>query len=188
CFTAFGCYPLDRSSPTVRALFMWALCRAPKSLVNHTPRRASHAPGGAGADERARQFDLADVGHAVAEAGLAEGADLRHIAERFHGDHHFQIRRVDLADKLLGAGPDFLHVVLEQWNVLEPKRLRLRRRHPRALGHRRQAEPLRVAALGPHGRTTTLEHEAHDAVLRPRVVPEAPRNRIRLGLTARHRA
>src|SRR4030095_8718241 len=147
----------------------------------------SDAGHGGDADQGAHELDLAGVGHAVRDAGLPERADGGHVAERLHGDDRIQRRRVRLRDEVVGAGPDLLRVLPEQRDVLQAQGLGVRRRHARALSHRRQAELLRVPAFRPHGRAAILQHESHDVVLSPRVVPEDPRERVRLGVIRGHR-
>src|SRR2546426_2443377 len=149
-------------------------------------RCQSAGDGRAYADQRSYQLDLAGMGHAVREARLAECADAWHLPQRLHGDGRFQVGWTGRSEKVVGAGPDLLHVLLEQGNVLQAERLGVLGRHARALSHRRKPELLGVPAFRPDGRPALLQHEAHHVVLGPRVMPKDPRQRVRLRVTGGH--
>src|SRR5438477_408508 len=122
---------------------------------------ASHGMLHFGEIELARTLDLAEVQHPMRGAHLCERADTRHLAEWLDRDHRVEGVGVSLADEVVGARPHRSHVLLKEVDVLDPERVRLLRRHTGALCHRRQAELLGVASLGPHGRATVLQDEAH---------------------------
>ena len=69
-------------------------------------------------------------------------------------------------------------------DVLDAQRVGILRRHAGALRDRRQAELLRVAALGPHGRPAVLQDEADDVVFGPHHVPQHPGDRVGLRVPA----
>src|SRR5678816_1018877 len=149
--------------------------------------RPLDSPDGLRADERARQLDLAQVGHAVGEPDLTEALNDRHVAERLHRHDGVEEIGRGRSEELLGARPHLGHVLAEERDVADAQRVSVRRGHAGALGRRGHAELVRIAAFHPDGRPAVLDHPANDIVLGANVVPDTPADGIGRRVATGHR-
>ena len=95
-------------------------------------------------------LDLAEVGEAMSEAHVANGALDHHLTERLDGDPFLEEVVVLVREEGVGRLPDISHILLEVFLGIEAKRLGVLLRHPCTLGVLGEREAIVPASIYPH--------------------------------------